>query len=62
MSINRAELRELVARAVESGAGAREDYQSHGISHEKYDIAMEDAIDVITHRVLTLIEKSEVKS
>ena len=62
MSINRAELRELVALAVDSGAGTREDYQSHGISHEQYDIAMEDAIDVITHRVLTLIEKSEVKS
>lgn len=59
MTIDRAELRSLIAVAVESGASCDEDYRSHGKNQEWYQDAIDDAIEVTTDRVLTLIEKDK---
>ena len=57
VTIDRAELRELIDEAVHEGDDCYRDYVGQGISHSEYYEAIEVAIDGMTDKVLALINK-----
>ena len=59
MTINRAELRELIDEAVHEGDDCYRDYVGQGISHSEYYEAIEHAIETMTDKVMAAIEKDQ---
>ena len=59
MTIDRAELRELIDEAVHEGECCYRDYVGKGISHSEYYEAIEHAIETMTDKVVAAIEKDK---